>query len=133
MVLLPYFLWSKCSGSNERNNRQNFQNIFVFDSQWFCPQCYSRYSTLAYSNRKLIRRKMGFLKCKIFYEAIICTKVFIISKKKEYCSSKTVFHLHMQTSNPLEICFWRPPKKLSSLHREYIYIFIKLSIHNKLL
>ena len=83
MVLLPYFLWSKCSGSNERNNRQNFQNIFVFDSQWFCPQCYSRYSTLAYSNRKLIRRKMGFLKCKIFYEAIICTKVFFITKKKK--------------------------------------------------
>ena len=119
MVLLPYFLWSKCSGSNERNNRQNFQNIFVFDSQWFCPQCYSRYSTLAYSNRKLIRRKMGFLKCKIFYEAIICTKLFFISKRKKkkkelffyvrtpvpsltQCE-KSVFRLHVLTLKLLNL------------------------------
>ena len=119
MVLLPYFLWSKCSGSNERNNRQNFQNIFVFDSQWFCPQCYSRYSTLAYSNRKLIRRKMGFLKCKIFYEEIIWNKEYFIKKKKKKKKNyffmwellflvltqceKSVFRLHVLTLKLLNL------------------------------
>lgn len=59
VVLLPDFSWSKYSGSNEKNNSQNFQNIFAFSSPMLLPQMYW---LMAYALGSRVEEKCFFSK-----------------------------------------------------------------------
>ena len=59
VVFLPDFSWSKYSGSNEKNNSQNFQNIFAFSSPMLLPQMYW---LMAYALGSRVEEKCFFSK-----------------------------------------------------------------------
>ena len=56
VILLPDFSWSRYNGSSDKNNSQNFHNIFAFNSQ--CPRFYPRYAGWW---------QMGFLRMSNFF------------------------------------------------------------------